>query len=929
MKPQLLNCLSDIKHWKSVASGRATLKLACDRSRLCMNFDFGGGGGFVVARCELSRAIPESFVLKLKVRGRGGRQRLEVKMVDDTGLNVWRWMRDDFHMPARIRTLKLSNHDFEFAWGPAGAGALKRLGALEFAIVAVDGGEGSVWVSDLQLEDHDLRRAPHITRSTGAKRWLALDFHQPHEIAGLIVDWKNHAPNNGYRVQRSPDGKHWRTLRTVDQAGGSRSYVYLPRTLGRYLRVCWRDEAEVSHVQVCNAEFSRSLEAYWHNIAGRERRGAFPRWLLREQSFWTVVGRPEGAPCAIMNEEGMIELTPGSCSVEPCIDVDGELFTWADVKLESSLRAGWIPIPKVTWHTPEWSLEIEAEGYLRVTYRFTNQCARPRKVRLFAAIRPFQVTPTWQMHRGLGGVSQLHQLRWSDGTMFNKDDPILHSVDATDGFVISSDDGLLVDALKSPPSKTSVDDELGFASAALVFTFEVAPGDSRSVSWSTERMTLPWPDRAPMITAHGWSHDVLNTMRTATAHILSTRNGAALQPGPRRYTRSWIRDGTVMSAALLRMGHRDEVREFIRWYAGFIRADGFVPCCVDESGIDWLVEHDSHGQWLSLLADYIRFTSDHALSAELEPIIRSVASCIERLLESDGLLPVSVSHEGYLAQPVHSFWDDAWAVRGLRDAGTEWQALAQRMSDALLAAIDATCADTQLDYIPGSREWADFDPTATACMVTLLEIDTPVVHRTFDKYFHDWRRKRSGDLAWNNYTPYEIRIIGALVRLGRRDDALELLRFFLSDRRPLGWNQWPEIAWHEPRDAGHIGDVPHTWISAEYVMAVRSMFAFECERSQALVLAAGIAAEWMQGDGVDVRALPTAFGPLSYRLRCEGEILRCSINEGLKMPAGGIVLRLPMNKSISRVHINHSEVMVNAHGEIAVSLLPADIAIHC
>ena len=33
-----------------------------------------------------------------------------------------------------------------------------------------------------------------------------------------------------------------------------------------------------------------------------------------------------------------------------------------------------------------------------------------------------------------------------------------------------------------------------------------------------------------------------------------------------------------------------------------------------------------------------------------------------------GLLPESVSHEGYLAQPVHSYWDDFWALRGFKDA---------------------------------------------------------------------------------------------------------------------------------------------------------------------------------------------------------------------------------------------------------------------
>src|SRR6202049_3294963 len=93
----------------------------------------------------------------------------------------------------------------------------------------------------------------------------------------------------------------------------------------------------------------------------------------------------------------------------------------------------------------------------------------------------------------------------------------------------------------------------------------------------------------------------------AAAHIRVTRSGRALQPGPRRYTRSWIRDGAMMSAALLRMGRTEEVREFIRWDAPYQRDDGFVPCCVDREGVDWLVEHDSHGQLVALIADYYRF----------------------------------------------------------------------------------------------------------------------------------------------------------------------------------------------------------------------------------------------------------------------------------------------------------------------------------
>ncbi len=34
-----------------------------------------------------------------------------------------------------------------------------------------------------------------------------------------------------------------------------------------------------------------------------------------------------------------------------------------------------------------------------------------------------------------------------------------------------------------------------------------------------------------------------------------------------------------------------------------------------------------------------------------------------------------------------------------------------------------------------------------------------------------------GTISWNNYTAYEVRIIGALVRLGKRNEAVELAHY--------------------------------------------------------------------------------------------------------------------------------------------------------
>ncbi len=161
-------------------------------------------------------------------------------------------------------------------------------------------------------------------------------------------------------------------------------------------------------------------------------------------------------------------------------------------------------------------------------------------------------------------------------------------------------------------------------------------------------------------------------------------------------------------------------------------------------------------------------------------------------------------------------------------------------------------------------------------------------------------------MEWANYTPYEIRIIGALVRLGQRDAALELLRFFLSDRRPPEWNQWPEIAWHDPRAPAHVGDLPHTWVAAEYVLAVRSLFAYERAADRTLVLAAGLAPEWTTGSGVRVDEMPTLYGSLSYSVRrLDEHTLRFEIGSGV---TASLELRPPLTGRLVSVSVNGAHI---------------------
>jgi F5/8 type C domain len=973
--------------WQSIVSGNAELKLSQattgHASALRMDFDFKGGGGFVVARRALKRAMPEEYAVKFRLRGAGPANNLELKLVDSTGQNVWRHVVKDLRPPLRWKRTTVESGDIDFAWGPSSGGRLRELGSMEFAIVAGEGGKGTLWIADIEIVDETPTETPQLRASSAMpgfepraglagpgwkprpddpQPWIEIDSIQPRNVGGLVVDWLEHAPSKGFRIHGSNNGARWKTLRTAVRAGGKRSYVYLPGVKTRYLRLEVNEPTAGASVSLQSWEFSRSIHAFWHNVAAGEPRGWHPRWLHNEQSVWTPTGTADGVHCALLNADGMCEFDQGSPSLEPMLWIKGQLFTWADVTPRQELAEDWMPLPSVIWETPEWRLRSQAEtmhgGVTRMRYRFENLGEEALDARLFVLVRPFQVTPPWQSFRNLGGVKQISELAFRDGTL---------SIDAATSIAPSAeswsvaprrfaalrfDEGFMPSFLAQGilPPDSEVRDPFGFATGA--FEFELPTGahqfsdvalNCRPASAANPHVETPFNWR-PIIpsqqwTGNDWAQEAIQAALTATAHILVTRSGPALQPGPRRYTRSWIRDGAMMSAALLRMGRTREVREFIEWYAPYQRSDGFVPCCVDHEGPDWLVEHDSHGQLIALIADHHRFAPDGALLEEIWEHVERAVECIERLLGEDGLLPVSVSHEGYLAQPVHSYWDDFWALRGLRDAvylaqrcGREnlaghWSLLATRFAASLFASIEATRAQRKLDFIPGSIEWADFDPTATANALYLFdvpdELNLQAVEQTFDKYLADWRGKRNGTVPALNYTPYEIRIIGALVRLGRRAAALELLRFFLSDRRPLAWNQWPEIAWRDRNAPAHVGDLPHTWIAAEYVLALRSLFAFERESDESLVIAAGLASEWLDGNGIRVAGMPTLYGNLSYTLRrMDAHTLQWTFDGGI---TAKMVLRPPLGAALRSVTVDGNSITTFDEDSATVSLAATEV----
>src|ERR1039457_7656875 len=120
-----------LSEWQPTASGNAKLVLSAVLAgrvaALQMDFDFKGGGGFVVARRVFKRAMPKEYAVHFRLRGRGPANNLELKLVDATGQNVWRYVKKDLRLPAQWKRMSVLSREIDFAWGPSSGSGISNL----------------------------------------------------------------------------------------------------------------------------------------------------------------------------------------------------------------------------------------------------------------------------------------------------------------------------------------------------------------------------------------------------------------------------------------------------------------------------------------------------------------------------------------------------------------------------------------------------------------------------------------------------------------------------------------------------------------------------------------------------------------------------------------------------------------------------------
>ncbi len=839
----------------------------------------------------------------------------------------------------------------------------------------------------------------------GGRQSITFDFRGRREFGGLHIDWLEGYHAEAFEVLLSNDGNNWEKAYSVRPNRVNSSFIRLPEAEASFLRVDLLKPAGgrlygIREIEIPDVKSTLTPNDFIMYAAENSPAGNFPDYFSGRASYWTVTGVSSDTKEALISEGGTVEPEKGHFSLEPMLKIGEKLVNHSNVEPVQGMGfpgidLGFVFLPSVQWEHSgiRFVTGVSSGGSpndsseLHIGYYFENMTREPVDFGFYLLVRPFQVNPYYQFLNTMGGAGRISVLGEEEPGLISVDGRLIRLTEKYDSFGASKfDEGNVVDMIRRGeiPSGLHVTDPGRMAGGVIKYSMHLDPGESKEifavipyhspgplaltqttgeVREKMKESTGYWNERTGHIKFNlpPSADRLIDTWRSNLAYILINRDKAGIQPGSRSYDRSWIRDGSLTSSALLKSGIVAEVKEFIEWYASYQYENGKVPCVVDARGPDPVPEHDSHGQLIYLIREYFNFTGDTAFLRSMNPhVIRAVDYIGSIVAERStdhfrngndsirayyGLVPESISHEGYSAKPMHSYWDNFFIMKGLKDAVEIQSILGEDVQGARIAlmrdvfrenlynSIDLAMKVRGIDYIPGCVELGDFDATSTTIALTpcneLANLPVPQVYNTFEKYYGFFKERRDGLREWVNYTPYENRLIGSFIMLDQPERAHELIDFLLDDQRPHNWNHWAEVVWSDPRHPGFIGDMPHTWCGSDFINSVRSMFVYENEYDQTLVIAAALYRDWIDAPGgMSVSNLPTYYGDISYSVRREGNQYRLNITGELDLPEGGIIIRNFNDGAIpSGVSVNGREVTGFTGKEIGIAEVPAEVII--
>ena len=609
---------------------------------------------------------------------------------------------------------------------------------------------------------------------------------------------------------------------------------------------------------------------------------------------WTALGIPDGTEFPLVDPRGLVTPFYDGWSIDVwIIPEEGELLIPSrspNVLQKMVMNENLCVITE--FHLDQLKLQSEAQviGLAQAPIcqvKITGVALV--KARLVISLRPYNP-------EGVSFINSITLLENSLGWQVNRENFVYFDKHPDQCVFSDYNQGDVYSRLSLKENEKEISCKVGMASAAAVFILEVGKPEEITISVPlTKNKIEKEPSLSYQKTADlAWKESIqyASQLQIPDAHFKFLYDAAIrtmvlhspkeVYPGPYIYRRFWFRDAAFILSALLSVGFKERVRRSLDCFRARQTAQGYF---LSQDG-----EWDSNGEALWIMRQYCAMTGNLPPKEWFESIKNGGKWICKKRLSGNlpsphaGLLPSGFSAE-HLGPNDFYYWDDFWAVAGLKAAALMCSAYKdnneaaafEREAQELLESIKQSLNKVEVRLkrlaIPASP-YRRMDSGAIGSLVAsyplrVFEENDPRILDAADflmknclvhgGFFHD--------MTHSGINPYlTLHLAQVLLRAGdpRYFDLMTAVAKLAS---PTG--QWPESV-HPRTGGGCMGDGQHVWAAAEWVMMIRNCFVRE--EGNRLILCSGIPPAWLkENQTIAFGPAPTSFGDIQISIKPHGQ----------------------------------------------------------
>jgi len=373
------------------------------------------------------------------------------------------------------------------------------------------------------------------------------------------------------------------------------------------------------------------------------------------------------------------------------------------------------------------------------------------------------------------------------------------------------------------------------------------------------------------------------------------------------YHAFWLRDASYIARAYDVTGYPDVAAQVLAFFARWQQPDGNF---LSQGG-----QFDGWGQALWAYGQHYRLTRDRAFAERVLPAVQRAVAWLDSARARDSLHVMPSSTPGDNEDITgHVTGHDFWALAGLHGAISIAEGLGRKadadafrrqyasLRDALLARLRVVTAGTG-GYIPpglegrGGQDWGNM---MAVYPERVLDPHDPMVTATLDSTRAKYAEgiMTYGDGTWlHDYLTMK-NTETEVIRGDQRIALEELYAVLLHTSATQAGFEFDVRPWGDRDVHGNL--TPHGWYAAVYRTLLRNMLVREA--GDTLHLLSVVSPAWLApGDSLVVRAAPTDFGPVDFRLDVLGDsAARLAIAPRFVQAPAALVVHLPWFVEVRR-----------------------------